>query len=202
MSRLARRFLIPSLVLVSIGAGAQNNGKSEPPHLVARLSYESSGAIRREGVRHVCLTVSSDGSYRMVRLAGILPTVRLQGKMPNDQLQTLIKLLQAEKFRSLSGDHGSGLIRQQAETFIAEIPLTAKQALSAAPQDSVPQAKRVQWLNADRTNPFPDSVANVVDWLGQFQPKDGKTFEYSDFPDVCPSGGVRLLQPTIAVNRP
>lgn len=202
MPRLARRFLILFLVLVSIGACAQDSGKTGSPHLVARLSYESSGTFPLEGVRHVCLTVSSDGSYRMVRSAGILPTMRLLGKMRNDQLQALIKLLQAEKFRSLSGDYGGGLIRRQAETFIAEIPLPAKQALAGTPQDSAPQAKRFEWLNADQTNPFPDSVANVVDWLGEFQPKDGKTFEYSDFPDVCPSGGVRLLQPTIAVNRP
>jgi len=202
MPRSARRFLVPSLVLVSIGAWAQDSGKSEPPHLVARLSYESSGTFPLEGVRHVCLTVSSDGSYRMVRSAGVLPTVRLRGKMGNEQLQTLIKLLGAEKFRSLSGDYGGGLIRRQAETFIAENLLAAKPAHPGIPQDSGPQAKRVQGLNADGTNPFPDSVAIVVDWLGQFQPKDGKTFEYSDFPDVCPSGGLRLLQPTIAVNRP
>ena len=87
MPRSARRFLVPSLVLVSIGAWAQDSGKSEPPHLVARLSYESSGTFPLEGVRHVCLTVSSDGSYRMVRSAGVLPTVRLRGKMGNEQLQ-------------------------------------------------------------------------------------------------------------------
>ena len=199
MRQLARRLLIPSLVLVSVGVWAQEGAKTEQPHVVARLSYESSGAIRREGVRQVCVTVSSDGSYRMMRSAVVLPTVRLLGKMPNDQFETLIKLLGAKKFRSLSGDHGSGLILQQSEIFVAEIPRT--EALGDIPPGSVPQVKRVQWLNADRTNPFPDSVANVVDWLEQFQPKSGKTFEYSDFPDVCPSGGVRLLQPTIAANR-
>jgi hypothetical protein len=34
----------------------------------------------------------------------------------------------------------------------------------------------------------------------EFKPKDGNTFENSDYPDVCPSGGLRLLQPSVAEN--
>jgi hypothetical protein len=43
-------------------------------------------------------------------------------------------------------------------------------------------------------------VSKIVDWLIRFQPKDGKSFDYADYPDVCPTGGLRLLQPAIAEN--
>jgi hypothetical protein len=62
------------------------------------------------------------------------------------------------------------------------------------------EAQRLQWLNADGENPFPDSVTKVVIWLKHFEPTDAKLFEYTEFPDVCPSGGLRLLQPSVAAN--
>jgi hypothetical protein len=59
----------------------------------------------------------------------------------------------------------------------------------------------LQWLNADGESPFPESVAKIVDWLQQFEPKNGKDFEYTEFPNVCPSGGLRLVQPAVADNQ-
>jgi hypothetical protein len=88
-----------------------------------------------------------------------------------------------------------GLVRQEAETSGAEIP---------APNDALRQwsepAWRLQWLNGDGANPFSPSVSSVVDWIKRFQPKGGKTFEYADYPDVCPAGGLRFLQPSVAGN--
>lgn len=122
---------------------------------------------------------------------------RLHGKMPKEELDQLSKLLEAADFRKLSGYHG-GLVRQEAETFAAEIPAADRShADQKWPQ---PEAWRLQWLNGDRQNPFPPSVLKVVDWLEDFQPKDGKNFEYSDYPDVCPGGGLRFLQPSVADN--
>jgi hypothetical protein len=57
-------------------------------------------------------------------------------------------------------------------------------------------------LNGDGENPFPASVSSVVDWIKRFEPKGGKMFEYADYPDVCPTGGLRLLQPSVAENLP
>jgi hypothetical protein len=60
----------------------------------------------------------------------------------------------------------------------------------------------LEWLNADDADPFPASVGKVVNWLQGFRPKDAIEFSYAEFPDVCPSGGVRLVQPSVADNRP
>jgi hypothetical protein len=112
--------------------------------------------------------------------------------MSQEQIQQLKALLQADDFRSLSGSHG-GLIRRDAETFGAEIPIANSQNKDAT--------QRLQWLNGDGENPFPNSMAKVVDWLKHFEPTDGKSFVLTDYPDVCPSGGLRLLQPTVAANQ-
>ncbi|MGC1651064.1 MAG: hypothetical protein WA741_34995 [Candidatus Sulfotelmatobacter sp.] len=105
--------------------------------------------------------------------------------MPKEDLRQLTKLLGAADLRNLSGD-GGGLIRQEAEIFRAEI--------------LEPEAWHLQWLNADGENRFPASVFKLIDWLQRFQPKDGESFEYTEYPDVCPAGGLRLLQPSVAEN--
>lgn len=45
----------------------------------------------------------------------------------------------------------------------------------------------MQWLNPDREGQ-------------RFQPNDGKSFDYAEYTDVCPTGGRRPLQPAIAEN--
>ncbi len=61
-------------------------------------------------------------------------------------------------------------------------------------------AQRLSWLNADGESPFPGFVAKVIYWLRHFEPTDGKPFVYAEYADVCPSSGLRLLQPSVAVN--
>ena len=61
---------------------------------------------------------------------------------------------------------------------------------------------RSQWQNGDGENPFPASMAKVVNWLQHFEPTNGKHFERTEFQDVCPSGGLRTLQPETASLRP
>jgi hypothetical protein len=126
-------------------------------------------------------------------------TQRLHGKMPKEELGQLSKLLGAADFRSLSGEHG-GLIRQKAERFAAEIPSGARWRADGTRKWLEDEAWRLQWLNADGENPFPASVSKLADWLQHFQPKDGKAFEYTEYPDVCPTGGLRYLQPSVAEN--
>ena len=92
----------------------------------------------------------------------------------------------ARKVPALNRRLSLTFVRQEAEIFMAEI--------------LEQQAWHLQWLNADGENPFPASVFNLIDWLQRFQPKDGKSFKYTEYPDVCPAGGLRLLQPSVAEN--
>lgn len=176
---------------------------------MARLSYQSSTVVRRDGMRQVCLAVSLDGKYRIVRSNEDGQMTRLQGTMPKEQVQQLQKLLNSSEFRSLSGHHGPqkddwgnpGLIRGDAESFAAEIPLGDRWRADGTGKWMEHESRRVQWLNADDESPFPDSVAKIVDWLERFQPK-GKPFVYTEFPDICPSVGLSLVQPTLASTQP
>jgi hypothetical protein len=52
----------------------------------------------------------------------------------------------------------------------------------------------------DDEKPFPLPITKVVTWLKHFDPAGSTEFESADFPDVCPSGGLHLLQPSVAGN--
>jgi hypothetical protein len=197
---LAEALLAVSFLLISLSVWAQDGNRLNDSDLLARLSLERSGIVQEGGVRHVCVAVSRDGDYRIVRTDYLGQALRLHGKMPKEQLQQLTKLLEAAEFRALSGYHG-GLIRQDAESFGEEIPGVTGEPSDATQQWIEPDVWRLHWLNADGESPFPGSVAKVVDWLRQFQPKGGESFSYAEFPDVCPSSGFRLLHPAVAENQ-
>jgi hypothetical protein len=191
MHPYAKSFLTAALVLISAGLWAQEVYHAPDPKLLARFSYDSSALMREQGVRHLCFTVSRDGDYRIVLSLDDGQTQRLRGQLPKDQLQLLKTLLGSAEFQGLPGNRG-GLIRRESESFAAEIPMPGGQR-----EDGT---QRLQWLNADGETPFPDSVASVVSWLKHFEPTNGKLFEYADYPEVCPSGELRLLQPSVAAN--
>lgn len=199
MHFLAKTLLAVSFLLISVGMWAQEGDRLNDFDLLARLSFERSGMVQEEGVRHVCVAVSREGDYRIVRSDYLGQTLRLHGKMSKEQFQQLTKLLEAAEFRALSGER-SGLIRQDAESFGAEIPGPLQEHADGTPDWLERDVWRLRWLNADGENPFPGPVAKVVGWLQQFQPKGAKSFSYAEFPDVCPSRGLRLLQPTVAKN--
>jgi len=182
------RALLAALVLAAASLWAQEVYHSRNTDLMARLSYDSTAIVHGEDVRQVCIAVARDGDYRMVRMMNTGETERLEGKMTKDQVQQLKKLLATNEFRMLAGDHG-GLIRQESESFGAEIP-----------RGDEGGTQRLNWLNADGERPFPDSVVKVVDWLKHFEAESGTPFEYAEYPDVCPAGGLRLLQPSMAQN--
>jgi hypothetical protein len=197
----AKTFLTASFLVISLGMFAQESHHSSDSDLLARLSYTNSTVVQSGGVRQVCVAVTRDGDYRIVRSTDDGQMLRLRGKMPPEQLQQLTKLLGGADFRAQSGFHG-GLIRQDAESFSAEIPGPTPAHADGTPRLPMERnAWRLQWLNADGENPFPGSVAKVVDWMEHFQPTGGKAFLYAEFPDVCPSGGLRLLQPAVAENQ-
>jgi hypothetical protein len=112
--------------------------------------------------------------------------------MPKEQFQRLKELLGSADFRAFSGNHAA-IIHRDAESFGAEVPIPGR----TQGEDGV---QRLQWLTADRENPFPSPVVNVVDWLKHFEPTNGLQFEPTEFPEICPSGGLRMLQPSLAAN--
>ena len=198
----AKAFLTVSFILIALGVWAQEpeSDRAGDTDLLARLAYANSAVVQSGGVRHVCLAVTRDGEYRIVRTTELGETLRLRGKIPQEQFQQLSKLLEESEFRALSGYHG-GLIRQDAESFSAEIPGPMRERVDATRKWMGREAWRLQWLNADGESPFPASVAKVVDWLQRFQPTGGKAFLYAEFPDVCPASGFRLVQPAVAENQ-
>jgi hypothetical protein len=192
MHAYAKCLLIVASLLISNGLWAQEIYRPPDPDLLAKLSYDGSTVDRREeGVQHICLAVSREQEYRIVRVFNDGMAQRLHGKLTKQQFEQLKSLLGSPDFRVLSGTHG-GLIRRDSKSFAVEIPKSESRR-----EDGT---QKLQWLDADGENPFPGSVANVVDWLKHFDPKDGKIFEYADYPDVCPSSGLRLLQPSVATN--
>ena len=186
------RFLvIAAVLLASVGLRGQEVYRASDPDVFAKLAYDTSPTVQNDGSRHICIAISRDANYHIVRSLPDGQSQRLQGKLLQEQFDQLKKLLGAGEFRVLSGDHG-GLIRAEAQTFAADVPRR-----DARNDDSV---QRLRWLTADGENPFPNPVTKVVDWLKGFNPKDGESFVYAEFPDVCPSGGLRFLQPSVATN--
>ena len=200
MNLYSKILLTSAISLVASSAIAQERYQPPDPNLMARFSYDNSSVVVRQGdLHHVCVAVSRDGDYRIVRSLDNGLIQRLHGKMPEEGFRQLINLLEATELRNLSGYHG-GLIRQDAESFAAEILFGDRGHEDRAPNRPEHEAWRLQWLNPDGTSPFPVSVSKLIDWLRRFQPNDGKSFDYADYPDVCPAGGLRLLQPAIAEN--
>jgi hypothetical protein len=195
MNLYSKMLLTSATLLVASSAIAQERYHPPDPNLMARFSYDNSGVVRQGDLHNACIAVSRDGDYRIVRSLDNGQTQRLHGKMPKEEFRRLTNLLEAADLRNLSGYHG-GLIRQESESFAAEIPLRDGSAGNWVERETW----RLQWLNPDGESPFPASVSKLVDWLRRFQLTDGKSFDYAEYPEVCPAGGLRLLQPAIAEN--
>jgi hypothetical protein len=201
MRCFATSLLTSAILLVSVGLRAQEIHVDEHLDLLARLSYDSMSSTLQDDRARVCMAVTRDGDYRIVRLLENGQTLRMQGKIPKEQFQQLKTLLESHDFQGLSGSHG-GIIRQESESFGAEMPLADSQSVPGVEvRPDSPPVHRLQWLNADGENPFPASVSKVVNWMKHFEPKDGKVFEYAEVSEVCPTAGMRLLHPAVADNQ-
>jgi hypothetical protein len=182
--RYASLFAMVAVVVISIPLAAQEVFHSADVDF-ARFSYLSFQAQQGTGLQKTCFAVSPSGEYRFLR-AG---KGGIHGKLSEEDLKKFKALIESEDFRSISGDH-SGLIRTDSESFAAEIPWLAWQGHG--------RTQRLQWLNADGLIPFPVAVGKVVEWMQNFNPKGGKSFDYADYPDVCPSRGLQYVQPSVA----
>jgi hypothetical protein len=213
MRLYAKCFLMAAVLITSLALCAQEQQHSTAPTLLVRLAFDPGGWLS-PGSQHICLAVDRDGSYRMMRINTGLrmiqtlnlestqpivviednattrrlldPIERLEGTMPPEQLQQLKTLVGASDLKPLSGNHFA-LIRQSAETFTAEIPALDKQAND--------RTLLVHLLDADGESPFPEPARKIVDWLNHFEPKNAKTAADLEFGDVCPGGGLQLVQP-------
>jgi len=185
--RLSRKSLIAaSVFLLCASCVAQEPYHFSDPTVIARLSYDNFGLVAPGKPAHVCFAVSHNRDYWIERLQQNGQTERLKGVLSKEEFNTLRQLLSAGEFRALGGSHG-GVIRREVESFGAEIPLDHS-------------SWRLHWLNGDDENPFPESVSKVVGWLRRFQPTHGESFDHIDYPDVCPTGGLRQLRPSVADN--
>jgi len=118
--------LLPAAILLLVSVSiAQQSTPSTEAALLGRLSYDNSGFAQPGSVVHVCFAVSRNGDYRILRSSNDGHTQTLHGKMPKEEFRHFSNLLQAPEFRNLSGN-GGGLIRQEAETFAAEIALRGR----------------------------------------------------------------------------
>jgi hypothetical protein len=89
--------------------------------LLGRFSYSSTWYLRTpDDLRRVCMAVSENGRYRMLRSTGEgVSTV--QGTLSASSLLELRKMLEDPNFRALESDDAS-LVRAGAESFMAEVP--------------------------------------------------------------------------------
>ena len=199
--RLKLRLASAAILLSASLSSAQEIENIYSADLLARLSFNNSANVHSDQSQNVCMSVSRSGVYRILRFGDDGKdgkTVRLEGRLSQKELQAFKALLDAPAFLALSGSHG-GLIRQWSESFAAEIPEQPKAGKVQAEAEPGP-ARRLQWLNADGASPFPAPVANIVDWLVKFNPADGLPLENERPSDICPSGGLRLVQPALAEN--
>jgi hypothetical protein len=77
MHRRPKMLLTTALVVAASISVAQERYRSPDPDVMARLSYDNSGVVQQEDVRHVCIAVSRDGEYRIVRsLPAVIETTK------------------------------------------------------------------------------------------------------------------------------
>jgi hypothetical protein len=178
--------VVGTLFMNSIALFAEK-GNSQNPIMrqPVRLSYSSSWVPAGEkSSPKICLSVWPDGHYRILRADDKGQSQLRQGIVPARQLKQLRWLLEAPDFQALSGSHG-GLLREGADSFVAEIPRGGA-------------VQHMAWMVPDGKSKFPKSIADIVGWVQDFRPENGEVLLQTDFPDVCPHVGG--LQPVVANN--
>jgi len=189
MPRFASTVWVAAVLGMSVSLSAQEIYRLHDPDILARFSYNAF-------TTQICFAVTLDGAYRMVRSTEdtLDGPQRLRGKLSKKEFQELDALLDAPGFKGQTSNQ-AGLIRQNAENFAAEITIPSSKG------EAHDRTQRLQWLNADGESPFPASIDKLVAWMRNFQPKNARSFTYEEFPNVCPSIGLSLVQPSVAANQ-
>lgn len=167
--------------------------KRDQGAVLARLSYTSTylhvaKGNEEEYLPGVCFELYRDGQYRIVRRVtkGARPRLgprdeNRAGKLPQDQFETISKMLMQLDFRSSPG----GVVRKGSESFAAEFPDRAAE-------------RHLLWVDPDHQRPFPESAAKVIGWLAEFQnSEDATPFKVPQITTdpVCPRISETPLQP-------
>jgi hypothetical protein len=179
-----RPFLIAAVLFVSVYSRPQAY-QFHDPNVFVRLSYDNSPVLEGVGLRHICIAVSRYQDFRIVRFVNPDKTTRLQGRLSDRQFKELTRLLADPDLRHVEASYATR-IQKRAEIFGAEIV-------------GADGTQRFNWVNADGEKPLPTSVTKITNWLTEFEPRDATPFLYSEHLDICPSGGVRLLPPSLSV---
>src|SRR5882757_6363038 len=96
-----RTLLTAATILAAFSLVAQEAPRSDDSDLLARLSYDDSTVARQVGdLRHVCIAVSRNGDYRIIRMMEDGQIRWLHGKMPKEQFRQFATLLGASEFRN------------------------------------------------------------------------------------------------------
>ena len=202
--RQSTKSFLALFLLVAAVAWGQQPYREPGADLLVRLSYE-----QRWPDQKTCISVSQDGEYQIIAPSYTTSDpVRRKGKLTDDQLLRLKKMLTAPAFRSLSPNE-AGMIRDHAENFRAEIwrvetppAFRLLDVPTGHPRTPPRPPRQMHWLNADDASPFPSPIAKLIDWMQDFRPKNAERFDDSAFrEDVCPSIGLSLIQPSVAVNQ-
>ena len=98
-------------------------------------------------------------------------------------MKNIEKLLNDPELRRLDGSSG-GLLRNSAETFIAELQ-----------RDN--SVQRFSLSDTDGEKPFPHSIVRIVGWLQGFEAKGAERIDV-DTPDICPGGKLQPVSPVTA----
>jgi hypothetical protein len=172
--RLQTITLGATLIGLISGLTLAQSRTERPDSLYARLSYSSGHIVdwnQEQGNPKICFALYRSGSYRVSRLTE-RGTETLQGKLSDDQVARLRRILENLDFESSSG----AVTRNGAEVLVAEVARKHKTV-------------RYVWTDPDHERPFPSSAMNVVKWLQDFKPEGTSPLtmrELSDQPSICP----------------
>jgi hypothetical protein len=138
--------MIVSALVVS-GAGlAQMKNRASEPQLVTRIAYRGTYGVdwrEQQGSPQICFALYPDRYYRLSKLteSGIEAFQGTISKRQFFEIAEMLKHLEVQK-------RENGITLQGSESLIVD--LTGK-------------SDRYTWVDADHQDPFPKSVANIVD---------------------------------------
>jgi hypothetical protein len=175
--------------MLSTTTFAQGNVSASSDAVFARLGYESTWPVRGaargvEGFSHVCVVIRQNGDYILQRKNTIGITQVQKGTLANADMERVSQMLNAADLRNLPSNNGSGVIKGGSQTFVAEI--WRKQQ----------SRQYLKWRDIDGTAPFPASIAIVVAWLRQFNPKGAQSMQIGE-ESICLRSG-RSVRPLLA----